>query len=152
MLVMQRFRRHLDRYSSNLLRSLNRPLLLYLITIFHRCHRFASFRTISHFVLVHRHRIFVQSIMYPDEYRSTHLLLPSPSVQRSITWPVKVNNLHTPQRSPLPPRSFSILATNKRFAKSFQFSSNFPLPSFSSKFSWKNSLTPSLQNSHEVYY
>lgn len=28
MLVMQRFRRHLDRYSSNLLRSLNRPLLL----------------------------------------------------------------------------------------------------------------------------
>lgn len=27
MLVMQRFRRHLDRYSSNLLRSLNRPLL-----------------------------------------------------------------------------------------------------------------------------
>lgn len=128
------------------------PSYLYLITIFHRCHRFASFRTISHFVLVHRHRILVQSIMYPDEYRSTHLLLPSPSVQRSITWPVKVNNLHTPQRPPLPPRSFSILGTNKRFAKSFQFSFNFPLPSFSSKFSWKNSLTPSLQNSHEVYY
>lgn len=76
------------------------PSYLYLITIFHRCHRFASFRTISHFVLVHRHRILVQSIMYPDEYRSTHLLLPSPSVQRSITWPVKVNNLHTPQRPP----------------------------------------------------
>lgn len=145
---MQRFRRHLDRYSSNLSRSFQSTPSYWtprLITIFRRCHGFAFFfATISYFTSC--------SCIVPSSSKSskrsrisTKIPLDASSSTLPVRsrGPVKVNNLHTPP--PLSP-SFhhSILERTKERNNSRRISPrNFFL------FSKIHSPLPSLQNSHE---